>query len=471
MEIKENSAVIEKYRALTFGEQPEVILERPCKMDDGIIHHADFEKNKFRFIFSSSEQEITFFIPASGSGSRMFNFLYDFLDNPTEESRGNTEKFLNSISDFAFFELLPYALKKKVKNYDVNLDEFISYLLKSSGLGLGDLPKGLIPFHRSRSFILNAFQEQLLQGLRVKDDDISFHFTINKEYEGKIKDALLAIQHLTGRRCNITWSEQNISTNSIAFDDSQQVVYANNEEILTRPSGHGALLNNLDAINSDIIFIKNIDNVQHEIYSQDSIDLFKYLGGLLIEFKKELKAAYLSDNQRDELTMLNERYQFISPDMSFINMSKDQLDAIVLRPIRICGMVKNEGQPGGGPFWVNEGGIISKQIVEKAQINNKGEQYKIMVQSQYFNPVLMAVSTTDIFGNKLSLTNFSDPNKYFKVEKTHLNKTIHFIELPGLWNGSMANWTSVFVDAPSTAFTPVKTVLDLLTNAHTESKP
>lgn len=467
METKEISTKINKYRDLTFNPHPEIALDRPCKLDDGIIRHSDFEKNKFKLAFTNTEQKISFFIPASGSGSRMFKFLYEFLENPTENSRSQTEKFLSAITTFAFFELLPYSYKKKVKNYDINLDEFISYLLKPEGLGLGTLPKGLIPFHRSRSFILNAFQEQLLQGLMLKDDEIHFHFTINKAFEKEIKNSLSAIQHLTGRGCNVSWSEQDPSTNSIAFGDDKEPIIENGE-ILTRPSGHGALLENLNRIEGDVIFIKNIDNIQHEINAEEAVDHFRYLGGLLQSFRTELKATIESDNPNSQFEALNERYQFMCSSTDFSKLSPEEIKEIANKPIRICGMVRNEGQPGGGPFWVKENGIISKQIVEKSQINNKGEQSKIMVQSQYFNPVLMAVSTKDLDGNKLNLHEFSDPEKYFKVEKTHHNQRVHFIERPGLWNGSMANWISIFVEAPSTTFTPVKTVLDLLNKAHFE---
>ncbi|WP_299207679.1 DUF4301 family protein [Brumimicrobium sp.] len=468
MEIDKKSTLIEKHKEMVFSSQPEINLVSPCRLNEGIIRHSDFEKNRFKIRFENGQQTIYFFIPASGTGSRMFKFLYEFLAQPDEVSRSSTERFLNAIESFAFFDILPYDLKKKVREYDISLDDFVSYLLKPEGLGLGLIPKGLVPFHKSRSFVLNAFQEQLLQGLRLKEDKINFHFTINKAHESEIASALDSIRQLTGRACNIEWSEQDPLTNSVAFDKDKNTLTDEAGNLLTRPSGHGALLENLNAIESDIIFIKNIDNIQHEAKSEPSIENLKYLGGMLDILKSELKEAMESENTRAQLTTLNLQYQFVNPETNFAEMSDEEIKSIVYRPIRICGMVRNEGQPGGGPFWVKENGKISKQIVEKSQIGKDGDQYRLMVQSQYFNPVLMAVSTKDINGKKLDLKDFADPGKYFIVEKSYQDKDIRFIERPGLWNGSMSDWLSVFVEVPSETFTPVKTVLDLLNKSHLE---
>lgn len=468
MEIDKKSTLIEKHKEMVFSSQPEINLVSPCRLNEGIIRHSDFEKNRFKIRFENGQQTIYFFIPASGTGSRMFKFLYEFLAQPDEVSRSSTERFLNAIESFAFFDILPYDLKKKVREYDISLDDFVSYLLKPEGLGLGLIPKGLVPFHKSRSFVLNAFQEQLLQGLRLKEDKINFHFTINKAHESEIASALDSIRQLTGRACNIEWSEQDPLTNSVAFDKDKNTLTDEAGNLLTRPSGHGALLENLNAIESDIIFIKNIDNIQHEAKSEPSIENLKYLGGMLDILKSELKEAMESENTRALLTTLNLQYQFVNPETNFAEMSDEEIKSIVYRPIRICGMVRNEGQPGGGPFWVKENGKISKQIVEKSQIGKDGDQYRLMVQSQYFNPVLMAVSTKDINGKKLDLKDFADPGKYFIVEKSYQDKDIRFIERPGLWNGSMSDWLSVFVEVPSETFTPVKTVLDLLNKSHLE---
>ncbi|MDX1651131.1 MAG: DUF4301 family protein [Brumimicrobium sp.] len=459
---------IEKQRALVFSEQPEIRLVSPCKLNEGIIRHSSFEQKKYVMKFLRSDEEVKFFIPASGSGSRMFQFLYDFLENPNEENRSKTEKFLNAIEEFPFFELLPYDLKQKVRDYDVNLDEFVAYLLKEDGLNLGALPKGLLPFHRSRSFVLNAFQEQLLQGIRIKEQPVKFHFTINGNFEDRILSSLDSIRQLTARHCDISCSTQDPSTDAIAFDHEQNVILKADGSILKRPSGHGALLKNLNAEQGDVIFIKNIDNIQHESNAENSIENLRYLGGLLQEFRESLKTLSSADDKRNKLKVLNEEFQFMDRNTDFEKMTENDIHTLINKPVRVCGMVKNEGQPGGGPFWVEEKGERSKQIVEKSQIKMKGEQYRLMVQSQYFNPVLMAISTKDLQGNKLDLNKYADQSKYFIVNKKHEGQPIKFMERPGLWNGSMHYWLSIFVEVPSETFTPVKTVLDLLDKPHKE---
>lgn len=466
METALTNEEIERQRALVFGDHPGVNIVAPCKLNEGVIRHSSFERKKYELSFLRSNSTVHYFIPASGSGSRMFQFLYDFLSDPSEETRSKTERFLNAIEEFAFFELLPYELKERVRNYDIDLDTFVSYLLKEEGLGLGLMPKGLLPFHRSRSFILNAFQEQLLQGLRIRERDVSFHFTINPAFDQKIQRTLTSIQELTGRDAEVSLSSQDPSTNAIAFDEDKLTVQGPGDQILTRPSGHGALLQNLNNQEADLIFIKNIDNVQHESQAEDSIEIMRYLGGLLETFKSQVKEALENDNPVEHLKSLNEQYQFFSSDFDFEKLSLPELKSLFNKPIRVGGMVRNEGQPGGGPFWVEENGQRTKQIVEKSQIDLKGDQYRLMVQSQFFNPVLMAVSTRNLDGNKLDLNEFADESKYFVVDKKFEGKPIKFMERPGLWNGSMANWLTIFVEVPSSTFTPVKTALDLLSPAH-----
>lgn len=458
---------IAKQRDKVFGMQPEINLVAACKTNDGVMLHSPFERKKFELRFLKSSDSISFFIPASGSGSRMFQFLFDFLEEPNEDNRSKTERFLNTIESFAFFDLLPFEMKERVREYEINLINFVSFLLKSNGLGLGELPKGLIPFHRSRSFVLNAFQEQLLQGLRLKESKIDFHFTINNRFEEKIKNSLSNVVALTAGNTSITYSVQDPATDSFAFDADGEPVILDNGSFLKRPSGHGALLENINQQDADILFIKNIDNVQHESKSNDSLEVFRYLGGLLQSLKEDLHKAFLNDNLIEALQAINIEYQLWDPKLNFSAFSEEEWKKILLRPIRVCGMVKNEGQPGGGPFWVaDEAGLVSKQIVEKAQIKMSGEQYKLMVQSQYFNPVLMAVSVKNILGEKLNLRDYADHEKYFIVDKKYKGQPIKFMEKPGLWNGSMANWLTLFVEVPSKTFTPVKTVLDLLADAH-----
>lgn len=455
---------IEEQKAKVIGDHPEVVLVSPCKLDEGILQFTAQEQVNLVDVFEKENFSSCFFIPASGSGSRMFQFLFDFLEAPDEVNRSSVEKFLNHISEFAFFQQLPVETRNKLKDFDVDLDAFVSFLLKEDGMGYGDLPKGLIPFHKNEPFILNPFQEHILQGVRVKEENVSFHFTVQSRYESAIKKVISQIQGLTGQHYEVSFSDQDVDSDSFAFTNDGEPFTLENGQVLNRPAGHGALLENINKINCDYVFIKNIDNVQHFLKSDSSITTWKLLGGVLIDYKKEAKKLY--DNPSIEgLKKLNERFQLFNEKM-IENLNNEEIKEILNRPTRACGMVRNDGQPGGGPFWVDDNGIISKQIIEKSQITMKGKQYSLMVQSTYFNPVMIVVSTQDLNGNKFDLHNYKDDSKFFIVRKKYKGQDVQFIELPGLWNGSMSNWNSLFIEIPTETFSPVKTVLDLLNDDH-----
>jgi hypothetical protein len=456
---------IEAQKQKVFAENPSVNLVAPCKIGEGILRLSQEERERLISLYSAQNVPISFFIPASGSGSRMFEFLYEFLEEPNDENRSKVERFLNMIADFAFFKQFPKEMQRSIIDQTVELDEIVNFLLGKEGLGFGHMPKGLIPFHSNSPFILNPFQEQIIQGAQLENDDFSFHFTVQSTYENEIRNGIKHVEGLTGEAYNVSFSEQAVSSNSIAFLENGDVYYSENGEAVTRPAGHGALLSHLNKLNSDVIFIKNIDNVQHYNNSQKTLVTWKVLGGLLLEFKN--KAAQLKKVPTLEgLKELNAEFQVYSDSEILSCTTNEDIRHLLDRPVRVCGMVKNEGQPGGGPFWINENGIISKQIVEKAQISMKGDQYKLMVQSTHFNPVMIAASPLSLEGEKFDLEKFKDDSKYFIVRKRHHGQSIRYMELPGLWNGSMANWNTIFVEIPSSTFSPVKTVLDLLDDAH-----
>jgi len=455
---------IEQQKNRVLGAHPEVELVSPCKIGDGIVKVTNKEHQYLVSIFDKEDFSSCFFIPASGSGSRMFQFLFDFLEEPNDDNRSNVERFLNHISDFAFFQQLPIEIRKKLKEQDIDLDDFVSYLLKEHGMGYGDLPKGLIPFHKSDPFILTPFQEQILQGVKMKEENVTFHFTIQSRFEEAIEKGISQAQGLTGQHYSVSFSEQNKETNAIAFKEDGEPYTFDDGGILERPAGHGALLDNLNEIDSDLIFIKNIDNVQHLSKSDEAISNWKMLGGALIEFKNEVK-KWIANPSFAEFERINKKHQLYDPSIVrelTINEMKDLLN----RPTRVCGMVRNEGQAGGGPFWIKEDGVVTKQIVEKAQITMRGKQYKLMVQSTHFNPVMIVASTKDYSGKKFDLNEYKDDSKFFVVKKKYRGQDIKFTELPGLWNGSMAHWNTIFIEIPSSTFSPVKTVLDLLEVAH-----
>ncbi len=455
---------IANQRSKVFGAHPEVFLTAPCKLGSGVIQFNKSQQQQFVKLFDKTNLSSCFFIPASGSGSRMFQFLYDFLEQPNEKNRGEVERFLNNITEFAFFQQLPPLKRKELKDYDLDLEEIVSYLLNEHGMGYGSLPKGLIPFHKIEPFILTPFQEQVLQGVKVKEENLSFHFTIQSVFEKAITEGIRQAQSLTGQLYDVTFSNQDRSTNAIAFDSDKKPFVKQDGEILDRPAGHGALIENLNKIDSDFIFIKNIDNVQPFDNSEKAINTWKVLGGVLIEYNTEAKKVY-NNPTVEGFQKLNDRYQIVD-SKSIPSLSLEDIKRVLNRPARICGMVRNEGQPGGGPFWVNDNGVVSKQIVEKAQITMKGEQYRLMVQSTHFNPVMIVASTKDMEGKKFDLSEFKDDSKYFIVKKKFQGQDIQFMELPGLWNGSMAHWNSLFMEIPSSTFSPVKTVLDLLDTSH-----
>jgi hypothetical protein len=274
---------------------------------------------------------------------------------------------------------------------------------------------------------------------------------------------------LTGNKFEVTYSEQNKESDSYAFEEDGSVMKKQDGYELRRPAGHGALLQNLQQINHELVFVKNIDNVQHLSKSDKSNELWNTLGGLILDFKSEI-SELIKNPSIQKLKEINSRFDgFSESEMASLQTNEDILK-LVNRPIRVCGMVRNEGQPGGGPFLVEENGIVTKQIVEKAQISSSADQYNQMVKSTHFNPVMMVLSYRNEQGENYNLKEFSDESKYFIVQKKQNGKNIRFMELPGLWNGAMANWISIFVEIPNDTFSPVKTVLDLLHPAHLASE-
>jgi hypothetical protein len=456
--------IIEEQRKIVFGDKPNLKLINPCKIGLGILEFTDHEKNTFIQSFEKYNSSVSFFIPASGSGSRMFQFLHEFLNQPDENNVQLIEKFFNNFQDFAFYRILPKEIKELNLDENPEIEKIINFILEEEGLNFSNFPKGLIPFHKNGPFILNPFQEQVLQAINLIDNKVNVHFTINEKFENEIKKSIQNVTNLVGKEVFVQFSNQRKETDAISFYKDKTVVKDQNDEVLTRPSGHGALISNLNEIDSDFIFIKNIDNVQNYNHSDKSKESFKFLAGLALEFKKSLHE--LKENPSiDQLKILNSKFQLLE-NSAIDSFTEKQILDLINRPFRVCGMIKNEGQPGGGPFWVEENGVATKQIIEKAQIENSFEQLKLLVKSTHFNPVMMVACPKDLDGNKFDLLKYSDNSKYFLIEKKYKGKSIYFSELPGLWNGSMAFWNTIFVEVPSDTFSPVKTVLDLLKKPH-----
>ena len=435
---------------------PEIQLVKPCSLNQGIIALNEITNGEI------NEKSLSWFIPASGSGSRMFQFLFDYL-NDGDNSKKEIKLFSESIHNFAFYQKIDEEIKTDFARQKLSLRKLIEFVLLEKGLNFSKLPKGLVPFHKSYEGVSNPFQDSIIQGVKLPVDKINFHFTIQKEFENDIQESIseISIDNLP----KIEFSEQYKETDSIAFDEEFNPVMISENEYLKRPSGHGALLTNLNRVEADYILIRNIDNIQHSSKSEQSQDVWTKLVNLTSQIKKGLGEIW--DNPKMEaLIGINEKYHlYDKEDIDSIKNTDDILH-LINRPLRICGMVKNSGQPGGGPFWVKRNGKLTKQIIEKAQISTDKFQQQILESSTHFNPVMIVASVKDFEGKKYNLSEFVDDQTYFIVNKTHQGNAIQYLENPGLWNGSMALWNSVFVEIPSEVFSPVKTILDLLDERH-----
>jgi hypothetical protein len=465
-----NQTDIAQQKNKVFGEIPTIKLVEPCRINKGILRFEKDERKKFIHLFSKKNSVPTFFIPASGSGSRMFQFLFDFLTKVTDENRGLVTRFLNHIEEFAFYRKIDFDTKNLIAQNKLELEDLVKYVIGEEGLNLSKLPKGLVPFHNYGYFILNPFQEQALQAAKIGNGAANVHFTVNPIFEKEIKNSIHQVCAISGYNIKTSFSVQCEETNSYTFTENGNV-YPNEHNPLRRPAGHGALLSNLNKLDAGIIFIKNIDNIQHEDNSLTALNDFRFLGGILTQLTTDLKSVVFDGVvNKMLLSTILEKYQLTYDISQIENQTNDELLVWINRPRRVCGMVKNEGQAGGGPFWVEDSkGEISKQIVEKAQISSTSSQNNIMVKSSHFNPVMLACDTRDLDGKKHDLSLFRDDNTYFVVTKNQQGDTIRFAEQPGLWNGSMADWTTVFVEVSSNSFSPVKTVLDLLNPLHINS--
>lgn len=457
---------VEYQKELIQKGNPKIEIVKSCMINGGIVKIADHQH--YEKLFSKSDKELSFFIPASGSGSRMFQFLYDFLNHNENSDAGKVELFINKLEEFAFFGLLPEDVKKSIREHDFNITEIVDYIVQESGLGFGSKPKALIPFHKFGPFTLNPLQEHVLQGIDLDSSITKFHFTVSEKFKSHFIHSINSLEELIGAKLCYELSVQDPDTDSLVFDTALNPVKNEDGSLLKRPSGHGALIKNLNKIETDIVFIKNIDNIQHYSNSSISKQGVSLISGVLIEVQNELfQLSELSgDAFKDQLVLVNNKFQLFNPD-ELESATETEIKNLLNRPVRVCGMVRNEGQPGGGPFWVKDNaGNLSKQIVEKSQIDLKSNQFKILAQSTHFNPVFMALGVKDKNGDKIDLEEFIKSDEYFIVNKSQKGQQVQFVERPGLWNGGMYYWNTVFVELNPSVFTPVKTILDLLKPLH-----
>lgn len=409
------------------------------------------------------------FIPASGAATRMFKDLYLFLEN--QEKTKFIETFLDDLKHFAFYE----DLRKQVDSLETinGVTEQIDLVntIVNEGLNYGSLPKALIKMHRYEDFNAAPIDEHIYEGEQyLNKKRIQLHFTIAKEHEEQfsayVQDAIKWKSNI-----EITYSFQKPETNTMAVDMENAPFLLNAGEVLYRPGGHGALLENLNDLDGDIIFIKNIDNVCHRSRFEDTLSSKRALATTGLEVKNKID-QYLNQLYSDKFN-LEEIVQFLNEVLNITMKSewtKEKAIQFLNRPLRICGMVENAGEPGGGPFVVDNGEYLDLQICEKSEIDlSDPDKVEILNASQYFNPVDLVCFVKDFEGNKFDLTKYANEDRYFISEKTYKGRKLKALEHPGLWNGSMHNWNTLFVEVPQTTFNPVKTVNDLLRDGHREA--
>jgi nicotinamide riboside kinase len=477
-------------------------LAAPATLFNGILKlsERDFQEKVIFFDENKSNLKLEKFVPSSGAASRMFKFLSTFLnefdfENESINAYINRKKdtelsiFIVGMEKFPFFGVINQKLNEEFPDFD-SLDKdyknyyFIKLLLASDYFDFANKPKGALPFHKYQKRIVTPVEEHLHECIYYASSDSSsnMHFTMSELHLGQFETIINALKSEAERKSettiNVSYSYQNKNTDTIAVDFENNPFRDENGRLFFRPGGHGTLIENLNQLDADIVFIKNIDNViQNNI--EKTARYKKALAGILMELQQQvfkyLQAIDTKEVQQeylDEILLfLEEKLNIRIPD-SFYKLSFENkiigIKAVLNKPIRVCGMVKNEGEAGGGPFWVKDDkGVISLQIVESSQVDLSNEnQKKILNSSTHFNPVDLVCGIKNYKKEKFDLTQFVDHNSGFIVEKTTFGRNIKSYELPGLWNGAMANWITIFVQVPLITFNPVKSVNDLLKSAH-----
>ncbi len=485
---------------------PSIRLDRPATVGDGITRVDASGSDSMVSFFNdrAPEYRMLKFVPASGAATRMFKDLYLWRDllkagvEPKELLKSNEQAavFFDRMRENAFWQDLKLVMDRDDLDADHLLETFnllplLDYLLYDAGLDYADLPKALIAFHTYGEQVRTAMEEHLVEGaLYVADENrkVRIHFTLSPEHIPGFQQKYNVVKDIYENKYSVTydigWSIQKPSTDTIAVDLQNLPFREKDGSLLFRPGGHGSLIENLqDLTEYDLIFIKNIDNVAPDRIKGESIKYKKILGSILIRLQREvykwlrkleqggLTQAEYSDSLDFAFNQLNiDKNAFAGAPFS---EGIELLRKLLARPIRVCGMVKNEGEPGGGPFWVEDkNGFRSLQIVEMSQINMQDpQQERIVRQATHFNPVDMVCSIRDHNGNLYDLQQFIDSDTGFISIKSKNGQELKALERPGLWNGAMANWNTVFVEVPLITFNPVKTINDLLRPEHQNPEP
>ncbi len=486
---------------------PYLKLVRPCITGDGIRSISADEAKQLTAIYEKQApgESLIKFVPASGAASRMFKTLLQFsnrnvkikkdvITSAARQGEGDSRDmliFMDGIRRFAFFDDLKFIMAKDGLDIDglINagrVKETIDYLLTSKGLGYALLPKGLINFHHYPDGGRTAFAEHLVEAahyVKAGDGVCALHFTVSpahrQRFEEQLRNVRTGYQKKYDARFQVEFSVQETSSDTIAVDLDNRPFRLEDGTLLFRPGGHGALIENLNSLPGDIIFIKNIDNVVPDRLKEHTFLWKKVLGGCLIQVRQKI-FSYLERLIKRPATseLIQETFDFVSSelciapsnrqDLTDNRAEQDFLINLLNRPTRVCGMVKNIGEPGGGPFWVeSQDRSRSIQIVESAQVDPDSEgQKRILASATHFNPVDIVCAIRDFRSAPFDLRRFVDPGAVFIAEKSKNGRALKALELPGLWNGAMADWNTVFVEVPLITFNPVKTINDLLRGEH-----
>lgn len=473
---------------------PALDVLRPATIGDGII---DGNQDQWRVWAKSFEeraksQEVVKFVPASGAATRMFGFLFDFLntfdpekdrlnDYMAEPGHEAIAKFYNNIKEFPFIQLIRQQVRQlhpefKTWTKEKRFATMVAVLIQEPGLNYENLPKGLIPFHRYKKNILSAFEEQLYEGAFYAGihDDVYTHFTFSPEhlegFKNEFNRVKSRLERQTKKNFHISYSFQKDRTKTIAVDLDNKPFRDDNGRLVFRPSGHGALIENLNEVDADIVFIKNIDNVMAQEGVPEMALFKKGLAGILLHYQAKVHHYLEVLSTKPQEVSMEEINAFLWKSFGMRTLPKTPKEAydLLYRPIRVCGVVANTGAPGGGPFWVHtKRNGASLQILEGAQFDKDNKrQMDVFAQATHFNPVDLVCGLRDHRGLSYDLMNFRDENMSFISYKNHQGRPLKALELPGLWNGAMAQWHTIFVAVPLETFNPVKTVNDLLNKAH-----
>ncbi|MGI0105448.1 DUF4301 family protein [Salinimicrobium sp. WS361] len=479
-----------------------VNIREAATVKNGILAFSEEEKNELTALYESRKDDLDLlkFVPASGAATRMFKAFYnllkefdpenenldEYIDQKNEQS---LEVFFNRIKDLPFYDEVKKRAVQSTPGYEEMPEDrqqylFVKYMLQEDGLDLGDQPKGLVPFHKYDDHLATAFKEHLVEAIdyAASVKKVRIHLTVAKEhrekFEEEAREVVPRLEEETGYRFEISYSYQDPKTDTVAVTKENEPFRDEDGEIFFRPGGHGALIQNLNDQEADLIFIKNIDNVVIPKNRELLASYKKMLGGKLLQLQEKVFKYLEQLEQGASEDELQEMAEFLQHDLNaglsvnFYDLTEEEKPSVIKnllnRPIRVCGMVKNEGEPGGGPFWVtHKNGKISLQIVESAQIDHENyQQSKIANEATHFNPVDIVCSTKDYRGGKFDLDEYVDEDTSFIANKTKDGKELKALELPGLWNGGMAYWNTIFVEVPVETFNPVKTVADLLKSSH-----